>query len=127
MNPKIVKGCQEHADDCTLCKADCMRWKITKGTFFGMGVTGTIGGLIGSFLGQPGYIIGMAAAGALLGLVIGFFGEQTFFLFVVVGALLGGLLAIYIGGTPMAIIGLGTGGAIGGFLSVNIMMFRHRS
>ncbi len=92
-----------------------------------MGVTGLTGGLIGSFLGQPGYVIGMAIAGALLGLVIGYFGEQVFFFFVIIGALLGGLLSIYIGGTPMAIIGLGTGGAIGGFLGVNITMFRHKS
>ncbi|MFQ5779933.1 MAG: hypothetical protein ACE5HN_03995 [Nitrospiria bacterium] len=92
----------------------------------GMAVTGITGGVIGSFMGGAVPIIGMALIGALIGNVVWMLGGQRFFLFIVIGIFLGAGLAIYISGMEAALIGAGTGGAMGGFLAVNMSMLRGR-
>jgi hypothetical protein len=87
-----------------------------------MAVTGITGGIIGSFIGGPVWIVGMALVGALLGTVVWRLGGQRFFLCIVIGAALGGLLAAYLNGSESALLGSAAGGAMGGFLGVNINM-----
>lgn len=91
-----------------------------------MAVTGVVGGIIGSFVGGPVWIFGIALVGALLGMVVWRLGGRRFFLFVTIGALLGGPLAIYLNGMESALLGAATGGAMGGFLAVNLSMLRPR-
>jgi len=89
-----------------------------------MTVTGITGGVIGSFMGGLVPIISMAILGALIGNIVWSMGGQQFFLFIVVGILLGSGLAIYISGMDTALLGAGTGGAIGGFVAVNMSMLK---
>lgn len=88
----------------------------------GMAVTGITGGLIGSFIGGPAWIIGVALIGALVGAIVWRLGGQRFFLYIVIGAALGGLLATYLSGTESALLGSAVGGAMGGFLGVNFSL-----
>ncbi len=88
----------------------------------GTAVTGITGGVVGSFMGGPVFIIGMALIGALIGNVVWMMGGQDFFLFIVVGIVLGSGLAVFLSGLESALIGAGTGGAIGGFVAVNKSM-----
>jgi hypothetical protein len=88
-----------------------------------MAITGFVGGLIGSFLGPWFYIIIAAFIGAIIGYVVWSFGGRVFFLFIVIGALLGGLLNFYLVGNATVLLGAATGGAIGGFLGVNVTLF----
>lgn len=92
----------------------------------GMAVTGITGGIIGSFIGGPVWIIGMALVGAFLGTIVWRLGGQGFFLCIVIGAALGGLLATYLNGTESALLGSAAGGAMGGFLGVNLNMLTSR-
>ncbi len=95
-------------------------------SFPGLAITGVIGGLIGSFIGGITPILVMALAGALIGNVVWALGGQRFFVLISIGILLGSGLAIYISGLEAALLGAGTGGAIGGFVSVNLNMLRPR-
>jgi hypothetical protein len=83
-----------------------------------------VGGLIGFFLGNPIYILVVAAVGMLLGYTVWSMGGQKFFLFIVVGAILGGTLATYLNGVQSGLLGAATGGAMGGFLAVNFLLFQ---
>jgi hypothetical protein len=66
----------------------------------------------------------MTFVGVILGAVIWRMGGQKFFLFVVVGVFVGSGLAIYLGGMSSALLGAGTGGAVGGFVAVNVRMLQ---
>ncbi len=101
-------------------------FKKMKNALPGMAIAGTTGGLIGAFMGKAVYIVGMACIGALLGYVVWSMGGQRFFLFIVVGALLGGASATYLSGYTATLLGAATGGAIGGFLGVNLLLLRHK-
>lgn len=90
-------------------------------------VTGITGGFVGSFLGGFLWILGMAMIGCLIGNIVWRLGGQHFFLYIVIGILLGSGLAAYLGGTDTALLGAGTGGAMGGFLAVNIKMLRPKT
>ncbi|MEK7748335.1 MAG: hypothetical protein AAB300_04605 [Nitrospirota bacterium] len=90
----------------------------------GMAVTGFVGGLIGSFLGQWFYLPIGALIGAMVGYVVWSFGERLFFLFIIMGGLSGGLLSFYLAGESTFILGAAVGGAIGGFLGVNATLLR---
>ncbi len=92
----------------------------------GMAITGITGGVIGSIMGGILPILGMATLGAVIGNVVWALGEQRFFVLILVGILAGSGLAIYLGGMESALLGAGTGGAIGGFVSVNLNMLRPR-
>ncbi|MFQ5597754.1 MAG: hypothetical protein ACE5GK_06850 [Nitrospiria bacterium] len=93
----------------------------------GMIVTGITGGVVGSFMGSVVWIFGMALLGAIIGNIVWRLGGQHFFLFIVIGILLGSGLAIYLGGIDAALLGAGAGGAMGGFIGVNIKMLQTRS
>ncbi len=92
----------------------------------GIAVTGITGGVIGSFMGGILPILLMGTFGAVIGNFVWALGEQRFFILIVVGILLGSGFAIYLGGMEAALLGAGTGGAIGGFISVNLNMLRPR-
>lgn len=93
----------------------------------GMFVTGITGGVIGSFMGGLLWIIGVALIGAFIGNIVWSLGGKHFFLYILIGILLGSGLAIYIGGMDTALLGAGTGGAMGGFIAVNIKMLQAKS
>lgn len=93
----------------------------------GMIVTGTTGGLVGSFMGGVVWIIGMSILGAIIGNIVWRLGGQQFFLFIVIGILLGSGLAIYLGGMEAGLLGAGAGGAMGGFIGVNVKMLRPKN
>ncbi|MBI3804518.1 MAG: hypothetical protein HY282_12235 [Nitrospirae bacterium] len=100
--------------------------KSLQGALPGMAVTGVTGGMIGSFIGGLFWILLTATVGALIGMVVWRLGGQRFFLFVVIGALLGGVAAILLNGTESGLIGAGAGGAMGGFIAVNLTMLHPR-
>lgn len=95
-------------------------------SFPGIAITGVTGGIIGSFIGGIIPIVMMALAGAMIGNVVWALGGQRFFVLITIGIFLGSALAIYITGMEAALLGAGTGGAIGGFVSVNLNMLRPR-
>ncbi len=88
---------------------------------FGVVVMGTVGALIGSFLGAASIPV-TSGAGVLLGAVVGFLGGRRFLASILVGTVLGGLLAWMIGGMEKVSFGAGAGAAMGGFLGVQISM-----
>ena len=92
----------------------------------GMAVTGITGSVVGSFMGGLAWVLGMGMIGAVLGNIVWSMGGQRFFLFIVIGILLGSGLAVYISGIDAALLGAGTGGAIGGFVAVNASMLKPR-
>lgn len=91
-----------------------------------MAVTGLCGGIIGHFMGGLLWIFGMAMAGSVLGMIIWRMEGQRFFLLVVIGSFLGGMLALYLSGKDSFLLGAAAGGAIGGFLGVNLNLLRPR-
>jgi len=95
-------------------------------SFPGIAITGVIGGIIGSFMGGVISILIMGLLGAVIGNVVWALGGQRFFVLIAIGILLGSGLAIFLSGMDAALLGAGTGGAIGGFVSVNLNMLRPR-
>lgn len=89
-------------------------------------LTGMTGGVIGSFMGGTLPIVGMALVGALIGNIVWILGGQHVFFFILIGIVIGGGLAIFVSGMEAALLGVGTGGAIGGFVGVNVHMLRPR-
>ena len=87
-------------------------------------ITGVTGATVGFFMGSIGWILIMAFLGAILGAIVWRLGGQKFFLFVVIGVLLGSGLAFYIDGMASILLGAGTGGAVGGFVGVNVRMLQ---
>ncbi len=88
---------------------------------FGIVVMGTVGALIGSFLGAASIPV-TSGVGVLLGAVVGFLGGRRFLTSILVGTILGGLLAWMIAGIEKVSFGAGAGAAMGGFLGVQISM-----
>ena len=88
---------------------------------FGIVVMGTVGALIGTFLGAAAIPV-TSGAGVLLGVVVGFLGGRRFLSSILVGTVLGGLLAWMIAGMEKVSFGAGAGAAMGGFLGVQISM-----
>lgn len=101
-----------------------LNFKSMKVSLPGMAVTGITGGVVGVFMGGWLPIIVMALVGALIGNIVWAMGGQRFFLFIVIGIFLGSGLAILLGGMDAALLGAGTGGAIGGFVAVNMSMLK---
>ncbi|MBI3596807.1 MAG: hypothetical protein HY203_06610 [Nitrospirae bacterium] len=99
-------------------------YKVTADLVMGMIIMGTTGAVIGLNLG--GFVF--TAAATLLGIMLGGFvsmlGARRFFISVLVGSFIGGALALWLGGPYAFIIGAGSGGAIGGFIGVNIELFK---
>ncbi len=84
-------------------------------------VMGTVGMLIGHFMGG-GYLPVGVGLGVLLGAGVGMFGGRRFFLSILVGAGLGAVLAWVLGGPDAVSVGSASGAAMGGFLGVQISM-----
>jgi hypothetical protein len=82
---------------------------------------GTVGLLIGIFMGE-GWLPVALAAGALLGAGVGLVGGRGFFLSIFIGTILGGLLALGLSGTEAVTVGAASGAAMGGFLGIWISM-----
>ena len=84
-------------------------------------VMGTVGSLIGLFMGG-GYLPVAVGLGVILGAGVGVFGGRRFFASILVGALAGALLGWGLGGVRVVTVGAASGAAMGGFLGVWISM-----
>ena len=89
--------------------------------FLGILGLGTVGLLIGVFMGG-GWLPVALAVGALLGAGVGLVGGRGFFLSIFIGTILGGLLALGLSGTEAVTVGAASGAAMGGFLGIWISM-----
>ena len=87
----------------------------------GILVLGTVGALIGMFMGE-GFLWPALVLGTMLGAGVGFLGGRQFFLGIFMGTLLGGLLAWGLGGLEAMTVGAASGAAMGGFLGIWISM-----
>ncbi len=83
----------------------------------GVTVLGTVGGLIGTFMGG-GFVFPALILGGMLGAGVGFLGGRQFFLGIFVGTIFGGLLAWGIAGEDVVTVGAASGAAMGGFLGI---------
>lgn len=88
---------------------------------FGAVVMGTVGALIGLFMGHDTLPVA-AALGTVLGTVVGLLGGRRFLISILVGTVLGGWLAWVLAGRENISIGAVTGAAMGGFLGIQISM-----
>ena len=88
---------------------------------FGALVMGTVGTLIGWFMGEPVMPV-TGAVGIALGLVVGWLGGRRFLVSILIGTVLGGLLAWLVAGIEKISWGAGAGAAMGGFLGVQASM-----
>jgi hypothetical protein len=95
---------------------------VTLDMLIGAVVFGTVGAAIGYYLGS-GFTIGVASAiGVVFGFLIGILGGRRFFISIVCGALAGGGLAGFVAGSGTVPLGAASGGAMGGFLGVQMGM-----
>lgn len=88
---------------------------------FGAAVMGTVGTLIGWFMGGSAIPI-TGTLGVVLGLVVGWLGGRRFLVSILIGTVLGGLLAWLVAGFEKISWGAGAGAAMGGFLGVQASM-----
>jgi uncharacterized membrane protein len=84
-------------------------------------VMGTVGALIGWFMG-PSTMPVTSVLGVTLGLVVGWLGGRRFLVSILIGTVLGGLLAWLVAGIEKISWGAGAGAAMGGFLGVQASM-----
>ncbi len=88
---------------------------------FGAIVMGTVGTLIGWFMGESAIPV-TGALGIALGVVVGWLGGRRFLCSILIGTVLGGLLAWLLAGIEKISWGAGAGAAMGGFLGVQASM-----
>jgi hypothetical protein len=88
---------------------------------FGAAVMGTVGSLIGWFMGGSAIPV-TGALGVALGVVVGWLGGRRFLISILIGTVLGGLLAWLVAGIEKVSWGAGAGAAMGGFLGVQASM-----
>lgn len=88
---------------------------------FGALVMGTVGALIGWFMGESAMPV-TGTLGIALGLVVGWLGGRRFLFSILIGTVLGGLLAWLVAGFEKISWGAGAGAAMGGFLGVQASM-----
>jgi len=96
--------------------------RVTVDMALGAVVFGIVGATIGYSLNIGVSLIMPLGVGVVLGSIIGRFGARRFFLSIVCGAVVGGGLAWLVSGSSMVVLGAGSGGAIGGFLGVQMDM-----
>ena len=89
---------------------------------FGAAVFGIVGAAIGYYFDATGAIPVAALIGLVFGFLIGTLGGRRFFTSIVSGALLGGGLFGLISGKQAMPLGAATGGAMGGFLGIQMGM-----
>jgi hypothetical protein len=89
---------------------------------FGAVVFGIVGVAVGYYLNRTGSIWVAGVVGMLLGLFIGILGGRRFFISIVCGALLGAGLFGFVSGGDAVPLGAGVGGAMGGFVGVQLGM-----
>ena len=104
-----------------------VKFRIKADLLLGAAIMGTTGAIIGYYVGGGPPIVLGTVLGCLLGGLVSMHGARSFFLSVLAGTLLGGIVAREFGGADMVMIGAGSGAAIGGFVGVNIEMFRRGS
>jgi hypothetical protein len=92
----------------------------------GMTIMGSTGLVIGIHLGGAVWVAVATILGLILGGFIAKLQARRFFISVLVGTALGGMLALWLGGSYALIIGAGSGGAIGGFVGINIELFMRK-
>ncbi len=106
----------------SVARMRCQRGCITLDMLFGALVFGIVGAAIGYYLGTVASMAIATAVGLAFGFLIGLLGGRRFFISIVCGALLGAGLAWFISGTSAVPLGAASGGAIGGFLGVQMGM-----
>ena len=104
-----------------------LRWwgepgRVTFDMLLGAAVFGVVGASIGYYLGAGASIAVAAAVGLVFGFLIGFLGGRRFFISIVCGALFGAGLAWLVSGVSAVPLGAASGGAVGGFLGVQMGM-----
>lgn len=97
--------------------------KITADHLLGILIMGTTGGVIGFYLDSTILIASGAILGSFLGGFVTTLGARLFFLSILTGTFLGGSLFALSQGSEWFMIGAGSGGAIGGFVGINIQLF----
>ena len=101
--------------------------KVGFHSVLGVSIMGTTGAVVGFYIGGLLSIMTGFLLGAVLGGFVSILGAQVFFYSILIGTLVGGVLALVAGGPDTFVIGAGSGGAIGGFIGINIEMFRKDS
>ena len=96
--------------------------RITFDMVLGATVFGVTGTAIGYYLGTTPSLVIASAIGVAFGSLIGLLGGRQFFISIVCGAILGGGLAWLVSGTGAVPLGAASGGAVGGFLGVQLGM-----
>jgi len=96
--------------------------RITLDMVLGATVFGVVGAAIGYYFGTSASLVIASAVGVAFGSLIGLLGGRRFFISIVCGALLGGGLAWFIAGMGAVPLGAASGGAMGGFLGVQLGM-----
>ena len=100
----------------------CPHGRLTLDMLLGATVFGVVGAAIGYYLGTTASIAVAATVGLVFGFLIGLLGGRRFFVSIVCGALLGAGLAWLVSGVSAVPLGAASGGAIGGFLGVQMGM-----
>jgi hypothetical protein len=98
--------------------------RVTLDMILGAGVFGVVGAAIGFYLNVTGSIAIAALIGVLFGSLIGLLGGRRFFISIICGAMIGGALSALVAGRQTIPLGAASGGAMGGFLGVQIGMLR---
>ncbi len=98
-------------------------YPVTVDLLLGSSIMGTTGGVIGYYLDSPVVMFLGALLGIVLGCFMSLFHARLFFISVLSGTVLAGGLALLVGGPELLVIGAGSGGAIGGFVGVNLKLF----
>src|SRR3989449_3612314 len=96
--------------------------RITADMVLGATVFGVVGAAIGYYWGTTASLVTASAVGVVFGFLIGLLGGRRFFVSIVCGAILGGGLAWLVSGTGAVPLGAASGGAVGGFLGVQLGM-----
>jgi len=96
--------------------------RLTLDMVFGAVVFGIVGAAIGYYINTPASITVAGLIGMALGLFIGMLGGRRFFISIVSGAILVAGLFGLVSGRDAVLLGAGVGGAMGGFLGVQMSM-----